>query len=194
MLNTNTRYLHENIVRYAERLTARLPAPLTVCYFVSSGSEANELALRLARAHTGRRDVVVVDHAYHGNTTSLVELSPYKFNGPGGAGAPPYAHVVGLPDAYRGGWIGGAGGGEYRDLQDTLAAMERSGRQLGAFLAEAIVSGGGQVELPAGYLADAYRRVRASGGVCIADEVQIGFGRMGSHFWGFRRRAWCPIS
>ena len=111
VLNTNTRYLHENIARYAQRLTERLPAPLRVCYFVSSGSEANELALRLARCHTGRRDVMVIDHAYHGNTTSLVEVSPYKFNGSGGQGAPPHVHMISLPDSYRGGRVGGGGVG-----------------------------------------------------------------------------------
>ena len=102
LLNTNTRYLHEHLVRYAERLAATLPATLRVCYFVNSGGEANELALRLARAHTRRRDVIVLDAAYHGNTTTLVEISPYKFNGPGGNGRPPWVHVVPIPDVYRG--------------------------------------------------------------------------------------------
>jgi 4-aminobutyrate aminotransferase-like enzyme len=90
VLNTNTRYLHENLVAFAERLTATLPAPLEVCYFVNSGSEANELAIRLARAATGRRGMVVVDAGYHGNTTTLVDVSPYKHDGPGGAGPPPW--------------------------------------------------------------------------------------------------------
>ena len=102
LLNTNTRYLHDSLPAFAERLTATLPAPLSVCYFVNSGSEANELALRLARAHTRRRDVIVLDAAYHGNTTTLVDISPYKFNGPGGDGAPPWVHVLPLPDTYRG--------------------------------------------------------------------------------------------
>ena len=102
VLNTNTRYLHPLLAEYAERLTAHLPSPLSVCFFVCSGSEANELALRLARTHTGREDVVVVDHAYHGNTSSLVSMSPYKFNGPGGRGAPAWVHTVPLPDPYRG--------------------------------------------------------------------------------------------
>ena len=101
LLNTNTRYLHENVVRYAERLTALLPDHLEVCFFVNSGSEANELALRLARAATGRPDVATVDVAYHGNTQRLVEISPYKFDGPGGAG-PDDVQVVPLPDPYRG--------------------------------------------------------------------------------------------
>ena len=94
LLNTNTRYLHENLERYAERLVAALPEPLRVCYFVSSGSEANELALRLALAHTRKRDLIVLDAAYHGNTTTLIDISPYKFNGPGGQGQPPWVHVA----------------------------------------------------------------------------------------------------
>ena len=102
VLNTNTRYLHEQLVAYAERLCATLPAPLRVCYFVNSGSEANELALRLARAATGSRETIVVDVGYHGNTNAVVEISPYKFNGPGGSGAPPHVHVVPMPDTYRG--------------------------------------------------------------------------------------------
>src|SRR5437588_8027371 len=94
VLNTNTRYLHENLLRYAERLAATLPDPLSVCFFVCSGSEANELALRMARAHTGGRDVVVVAGAYHGNTQALVDASPYKFDGPGGGGPPSHVHPV----------------------------------------------------------------------------------------------------
>ena len=102
VLNTNTRYLHDNIVLYAERLTAKLPAPLKICYFLNSASEANELALRLARAHTGREDVIVLDAAYHGNTTTLIDISPYKFKGPGGKGKKPWVHIAPIPDDYRG--------------------------------------------------------------------------------------------
>jgi murein DD-endopeptidase MepM/ murein hydrolase activator NlpD len=94
LLNTNTRYLHDNVNRYAERLTRKLPEPLRVCFFVNSGSEANELALRLARAHTGREDIIVLEHAYHGHTNTLIDISPYKFNGPGGRGKKPWAHVA----------------------------------------------------------------------------------------------------
>ncbi len=113
VLNTNTRYLHERLVEYAGRLCATLPDPLRVCYFVNSGSEANELALRLARCVTGSRDTIVVDVGYHGNTNAVVEISPYKFNGPGGAGAPPHVHVVPTPDLYR---------GIYRDAADDAGA------------------------------------------------------------------------
>ena len=102
LLNTNTRYLHDNVNRYAERLTRKLPEPLRVCFFVNSGSEANELALRLARAHTGREDVIVVEHAYHGHTSTLIDISPYKFDGPGGHGKKPWVHVAPLADDYRG--------------------------------------------------------------------------------------------
>src|ERR671921_1408446 len=113
VLNTNTRYLHENVVRYAERLVGLLPEHLEERFFTNSGSEANELALRLARAATGRSDVACVDVAYHGNTQRLVEVSPYKFNGPGGGGQPEDVQVVPLPDVYRGAHRGdGAAPGE----------------------------------------------------------------------------------
>jgi 4-aminobutyrate aminotransferase-like enzyme len=102
ILNTNTRYLHPYRIEYAERLAATLPEPLNVCYFVNSGSEANELAVRLARAHTGRHDVIVLEGGYHGNTQTLVDLSPYKCEGPGGRGLPEWVHKVIKPDTYRG--------------------------------------------------------------------------------------------
>src|SRR4029077_16701590 len=101
VLNTNTRYLHDNVVRYADRLTKLMPEPLRVCYLLNSGSEANELALRLARAHTGREDVIGLHHAYHGNTNPLIDISPYKFNGPGGKGKKPWVHVAPIADDYR---------------------------------------------------------------------------------------------
>src|SRR5947207_10422685 len=102
ILNTNTRYLSDLIVEYAQTLTATLSDPLCVCFFVNSGSEANELAIRLARAHTKARDMIVLDHAYHGNTTTLIDISPYKHDGPGGGGAPDWVYKVPLPDVYRG--------------------------------------------------------------------------------------------
>ena len=98
LLNTNTRYLHDHLAEYAERLAARLPEPLEVCYFVCSGSEANELALRMARTATGAHDVVVLDGAYHGHTGGMVDLSPYKFDRAGGAGRPAHVHVAPVPD------------------------------------------------------------------------------------------------
>jgi 4-aminobutyrate aminotransferase-like enzyme len=188
VLNTNTRYLHESLLRYAERLAATLPDPLSVCFFVCSGSEANELALRLARAHTGRRDVVVQGAAYHGNTGQLVEMSPYKFQGPGGRGRSEWVHVAALPDPYRGPWRAGRDedlAGRYASsVRDALAeALDRGGAA--AFFAEPLPSCGGQIVPPDGYLARAFAEARSAGAVCVADEVQVGFGRVGSRFWGF---------
>jgi 4-aminobutyrate aminotransferase-like enzyme/Ser/Thr protein kinase RdoA (MazF antagonist) len=195
VLNTNTRYLHEHLVRYAERLCATLPPSLSVCYFVCSGSEANELALRLARTYTGQKDTIVLDVAYHGNTNALIEISPYKHAGPGGQGAPPFVHVVPMPDAYRGLYkrADSQAGSKYaRAVEETIRKMQQEGRQPGVFIAESLLSCGGQIVLPDGYLKDAYRCVHAAAGVCIADEVQVGFGRVGSHFWGFETQDVVP--
>ncbi len=180
LLNTNTRYLHRKLTDYAERLTATLPEPLRVVYLVCSGSEANELALRLARAHTGRNGVIVVDTAYHGNTNALVDISPYKFNGRGGRGCPPHVQVVPMPDVYRGVQYAG-----------TVAEAARHG-SAAAFICESALGCGGQIILPPGYLRDAFKAVRQADGVCIADEVQTGFGRAGSHFWMFETQGVIP--
>ena len=195
VLNTNTRYLHELIVRYAERLLATLPSSLSVCYFVNSGSEANELALRLARAYTGKRDVIVVEGAYHGNTSTLVDVSPYKHDGPGGAGAPAWVHKIPMPDLYRGRYRQdepNAGERYGTFVSEAVGRIRARGTQPAAFLCESILSSAGQVVLPAGFLNSAYGYVRKSGGVCIADEVQTGFGRVGSHFWAFETQDVAP--
>jgi 4-aminobutyrate aminotransferase-like enzyme/Ser/Thr protein kinase RdoA (MazF antagonist) len=195
LLNTNTRYLHDTILRYAERLTRLLPEPLRVCYFVTSGSEANELALRLARARTGREDVIVLEHAYHGHTSSLVDVSPYKFDGPGGRGRKEWVRVAPLPDTYRGPHRRDdpqAGPKYARHVGALVEGLQAEGRGQAAFLAETLPSVAGQVVLPPGYLAEAYRHVRSAGGVAIADEVQTGFGRLGRHFWGFEAQGVIP--
>jgi 4-aminobutyrate aminotransferase-like enzyme len=194
-LNTNTRYLHATLARYAERITATLPEPLRVCYFVSSGSEANELALRLARAHTRRRDLIVLDAAYHGNTTTLIDISPYKFNGPGGTGKPSWVHVVPVPDVFRGAYESDdpRAGAKYADaVARSLDQMRADGAAPCGFIAESCPSVGGQVMLPPGYLAAVYRHVRDAGGVCIADEVQTAYGRIGTHFYGFEEQGVVP--
>jgi 4-aminobutyrate aminotransferase-like enzyme len=183
VLNTNTRYLHDNIVDYAERLTNKLPAPLKICYFLNSASEANELALRLARAHTGREDIIVLDAAYHGNTTTLIDISPYKFNGPGGTGKKPWVHIAPIPDDYRGLYKRDdpeVGPKYARHVAEILEHVKPA-----AYIAESLPSVGGQIVLPPGYLSDVYKSVREAGGVSIADEVQVGFGRLGSCFFGF---------
>jgi 4-aminobutyrate aminotransferase-like enzyme/Ser/Thr protein kinase RdoA (MazF antagonist) len=193
LLNTNTRYLHEVLVEYVERLAATLPDPLNVVYLVCSGSEANELALRLARAHTGREDVIVIDTAYHGNTNTMVDLSPYKFDGPGGRGCPSYVHKIPMPDVYRGPHRGPEAGKLYANhIRETLRRIGDQGRGLAAFFGESALSCGGQIILPPGYLKDSYQAVRDVGGVCVADEVQTGFGRAGSHFWMFETQGVIP--
>jgi 4-aminobutyrate aminotransferase-like enzyme len=176
LLNTNTRYLNDLIIRYAENLTATLPDPLSVCFFVNSGSEANELAIRLARAHTKARDMIVLDHAYHGNTTTLIDLSPYKHDGPGGDGPPSWVQKVPLPASEN----------------DAQHIADRCSERLCGFIAESMPSVAGQIVLPDGYLEKVYDAVRAAGGVCIADEVQTGYGRIGTHFWGFEKYGIVP--
>ncbi len=195
LLNTNTRYLHPRIIEYAERLTAKMPSPLRVCFVLNSASEANELALRLARAHTRARDVVVLEHAYHGHTTSLIEISPYKFDGPGGAGRAEWVHVAPIPDDYRGRHRRGELrlGARYAEhVREILATANEDGRRIAAFIAETMPSVGGQIVLPDGYLEAVYAHVRRAGGVCIADEVQVGFGRLGVAFFGFETQNVVP--
>jgi 4-aminobutyrate aminotransferase-like enzyme/Ser/Thr protein kinase RdoA (MazF antagonist) len=195
LLNTNTRYLHDNVNRYAERLTRLLPEPLRVCFFVNSGSEANELALRLARAHTKREDVVVLEHAYHGHTNTLIDISPYKFDGPGGNGKKPWVHVAPLADDYRGLYRRddkNAGAKYAKHVEEILSRTRSEGRGVAAYIAETLPSVGGQIVFPPGYLAEVYAHVRAARAVCIADEVQVGFGRLGTHFWGFETQGVIP--
>ncbi|UCC44158.1 MAG: aminotransferase class III-fold pyridoxal phosphate-dependent enzyme [Candidatus Zixiibacteriota bacterium] len=195
VLNTNTRYLHDNLVEYAERLTATMPEPLSVCYFVNSGSEANELALRLARTHTNKFDIITVGAAYHGNSSNLIDISPYKFEGPGGKGPPEHVHKVVMPDLYRGPYRTGEKepGKKYAGhVVEALEAAHDRGRQIAAFFCESLLGCGGQIVLPDGYLAESFHHVRQSGGVCVADEVQVGFGRVGTHFWGFETQGVVP--
>ena len=179
LLNTNTRYLSEIILEYATKLTATFPESLSVCFFVNSGSEANELALRLARAHTKARDMIVLEHAYHGNTTTLIDISPYKHKGPGGEGAPSWVHTAPLPESQA-------------DAQHVVDLAGKLRSRLRGFIAESMPSVAGQIVLPDGYLAKVYEAVRDAGGVCIADEVQTGYGRIGTHFWAFEKYGVVP--
>lgn len=186
VLETNTRYLHGEVLRLAARLRATLPASLSVCFFVNSGSEANELALRLARAHTGRHDVVALEHGYHGNTTTLVEVSHYKFARRGGFAQREWVHLASCPDTYRAGLRDTPAAGETlaRGVRDALAAATARGGAA-AFVHESLPGCGGQIVPPADYLRAAYAHARAAGALCIADEVQTGLGRVGSAFWAF---------
>ncbi|MEZ5925754.1 MAG: aminotransferase class III-fold pyridoxal phosphate-dependent enzyme [Hyphomicrobiaceae bacterium] len=196
ILNTNTRYLHDNIVDYAERLAAKFPKPLSVVYMVCSGSEANELALRMARTVTGRRDTIVVDWGYHGNTQGLIDVSPYKFNRKGGKGKPDHVEIAALPDPYRGTHKGMSTETGLAYAQSVEACIDtirqRAGQGPAAFIAETISGCGGQVVYPDGYLSAAFAAVRRAGGLCIVDEVQTGFGRVGSHFWAHETQGVVP--
>ncbi|MBY0573785.1 MAG: aminotransferase class III-fold pyridoxal phosphate-dependent enzyme [Undibacterium sp.] len=194
-LNTNTRYLHDNIVEYAQRLSATFPSELSVIFLTNSGTEANDLALRLARNYTQAQNIIVVDHAYHGNSPSMIELSPYKFDGKGGQGKPPHVQVATIPNPYRGAYRHDdpdCGELYAQDVQRATLAIQEKGEKPAAFFCESILGCGGQVVLPPGYLKAAYAHARAAGAVCISDEVQVGFGRAGTHFWAFQMQQVIP--
>ena len=192
-LNTNTRYLDETIVKYAKELTATLPDGLDVCFFTNSGSEANDLALRMARECSKSKETILLDGAYHGNLSSLIEISPYKHNGPGGNGAPDHVHVIPMPDSFRGKYRGEDCGDRYIDEVITAVNnIQDNDKKVSAFISEALMGCGGQLILPEGFLQKAFELVKKDGGLCIADEIQIGFGRMGSHFWGFESESVVP--
>ncbi len=192
--HTTTIYLHPNAAEFAKRLASTFPkdSGLGVTYFVNSGSEANDLAVLMARAHTGAYDVVALRNAYHGTSPSAVGLTAlhtWKYPVPQGFGI----HHAVMPDRYRGphGYDDPDAGEKYAaDVLDVIRHAT-SGR-LAGFIAEPIQGVGGTVELPPGYLARVYEHVRAHGGLCIADEVQTGFGRTGDHFWGFESHGVTP--
>ena len=195
VLNTNTRYLHDHIVRFTEALLATFPPELNVAFLVNSGSEANELAMRLAKNFTGQKDMIAVEVGYHGNTQGCVDVSSYKFDGPGGKGAPPFVHIAPIPDTFRGKYRGNNAetGKKYAShVADAVRKIEAAGRGVAAFICESVISCGGQVALPPGYLREACGTVRAAGGLYIADEVQTGCGRHGRHFWAFEEHGVVP--
>ena len=187
LINTNSRYLHDNINALAKELIETLPPELNVLHFVNSGSEANELAIRMVKATTGERDIIASEVGYHGNTNMCIDISSYKFDGKGGNGAPEHTHIFPLPDAFRGKYRGENTGKKYaHEVQKQIDIIHSKERGVGAFIIEPIISCGGQIELPEGFLTKAYKMVRAAGGLCISDEVQVGCGRMGKTFWGFQ--------
>ncbi|MEQ6123107.1 aminotransferase class III-fold pyridoxal phosphate-dependent enzyme [Pseudotenacibaculum sp. MALMAid0570] len=187
LLNTNSRYLHENINELAQELIETLPPELNVLHFVNSGSEANELAIRMVKAVTGQKDIIASEVGYHGNSNMCIDISSYKFDGKGGNGAPEYTHIFPLPDAYRGKYRGKDAGIYYaKEVQKCIDEIQQKGRGVGALILESIISCGGQIELPEGFLQEVYKQIRNAGGLCIADEVQVGCGRVGKAFWGFQ--------
>ena len=187
-LNTNSRFVYEGIATYAEKLTATLPDPLEVVFLVCSGSEANDLAIRIARQVTGRTDVAIIDGAYHGNTGVVTGLSPNRYKGPGGSGAPATTREVMIPDRYRGpfGYDDADAGTKYgAQAAQVFHDMVQSGAPPAAFLAESLMGSAGNIVFPPGYLATAFDAARAAGALTISDEVQVGVGRMSDAFWGF---------
>ncbi|MCW1924706.1 aminotransferase class III-fold pyridoxal phosphate-dependent enzyme [Luteolibacter arcticus] len=190
--HTTTIYLHPNIALYAKELAAKMPGDLKVCYFVNSGSEANDLAMLMARAYTGNYDAIALRNAYHGGSPSAMALTSHhtwKFNVPHSFGV---QHAR-MPDIYRGpfGSDDPDAGKKYAADVEDLVRFGTSGR-IAAFIAESIQGVGGTVVFPEGYLKHAYEHARAAGGLCIADEVQAGFGRTGTHFWGFETQGVIP--
>ena len=192
-LNTNTRYLDKTILDYARALTDKLPSNLNKCYFTNSGSESNDLALRIARNHSNSKETIVLEGAYHGHVTSLIEISPYKHDGPGGKGPPEYVHVVPIPDPFRGIYRGQSSGLKYAaEVKTILDEIRSDNKRVSAFIFEPILGCGGQIIPPNGFLSRSFKMVRDNNGVCIADEVQVGFGRMGESFWGFETQDIVP--
>jgi ethanolamine-phosphate phospho-lyase len=189
-LNTNSRYLHEGLVTLAERLCETLPSPLQTVFPVVSGSEANDLAWRIACSYVekhGLNDgkllhVCCVDSGYHGHTSTVIDFSPYKFWGTGGKKQAAHVHVLPCPDVYRGKNLDGKAA-----AREVLASAAAAGGHIAAFFCESIISCGGQIFLPDGWIEDVYTEMRSSGAMCVADEVQCGFGRVGSTFWAFQQ-------
>jgi alanine-glyoxylate transaminase/(R)-3-amino-2-methylpropionate-pyruvate transaminase len=190
--HATTIYLHPNVADYAQKLAAKMPGELKVCYFVNSGSEANDLALLMARAYTGNYDVIALRNSYHGGNAAGMGLTAHrtwKFNVPHSFGV----HHAIAPDPYRGAWGRDDPHAGFNYAADVRNLIEHAtSGQVAAFIAESIQGVGGCVVFPDNYLKHAYEHVRAAGGVCIADEVQTGFGRTGTHYWGFETQGVVP--
>jgi 4-aminobutyrate aminotransferase-like enzyme len=185
ILNTNTRYLHENVIRFSEQLLSTMPSQLEVVYFVNSGSEANELALRMSRWYTGTQETLVLDQGYHGNTQACIDVSSYKFDGPGGQGAGQGIHKLDVPDPLSPKSTGMAIDSIINQARDLIEGIQDEGTLRLNFIHETILSCAGQIVPPMNYFKSIYEIIRKTGGVCIADEVQTGLGRVGEKFWAF---------
>ena len=192
LINTNTRYLYDEVVEYAERLTARCPGPLDVCVFVNSGSEATDVAWRLAREWNGHEGALVMEDAYHGCTHATADLSPLRW--PTNSG-PPHVRCLTAPDTYRGRWPAEEPDAAVRFAEDAdrkIADLGAAGFKLAALVVDTAFCTNGMPDVPEGYLATVAEKVRAAGGLVIADEVQYGFGRSGDRFWGFELHGLVP--
>ena len=189
LLNTHTRYLHKNVIEYAETLCGLMPAELDVCMFVCTGTEANELAMRIARSVTGRSGTVVMSGSYHGNSTLIHELSAAAWPEDD---LPSHVIAVEPPNTYRGPFRGASAGRQYAQLvENAMDELDRRGEGTAAFLCDTIFDSQGTLEAPQDYFIDVYGKVRARGGLCIADEVQAGLARTGT-LWGFEHYGVVP--
>ena len=189
-LNTHTRYLHDNVLDLAERLTSKFPAELDTAMFSCTGSEANELALRIARACTGGTGIIVTESAYHGNTKAIYEISPEDIPADE---IPDFVVTVPTPDVYRGAYRDDQAVTQYaRHISEALDTLDARGIRPAAMIVDTIFASGGLVATPPGYLKLAAQIVREAGALFIADEVQPGFGRTGRNFWGYEIDAFVP--
>ena len=193
-LNTNTRYLYDTINDYSELLLSKFPKKLNKIFFVCTGSEANDLAYRIAQTYTSAKDVFVMDNAYHGHTNALIDLSPYKFNSKGGLGKKDYVHVLDMPDPLRGKWRYQNSNWiqKYIDEAKTVIRNKIKETNIACFFTESILGCGGQVILPKNYLKEIFSEIRRNNALCIVDEVQTGFGRVGRNFWSFEEHDVVP--
>jgi len=191
-LNTNTRYLYDSLNEYAEKLLSKFPDSLNKVYFVNSGSAATDLALRMANIHSGNEKIMVMEHGYHGNTRAAIDVSYYKFNNPKGIGKKEHILVAPIPDTYRGKYTNDNGSAGKSYAEEAIKQIEDSKTPIGAFISEPIIGCGGQVPLAKGYLKQLYPAIRKQGGICIDDEVQTGFGRIGDHYWGYEAQEVVP--
>jgi 4-aminobutyrate aminotransferase-like enzyme/Ser/Thr protein kinase RdoA (MazF antagonist) len=192
ILNTNTRYLGEHLLDYAERLGELTGGALTSCAFVNSGSEANDIAWRMAREWTGNRGALTQEFAYHGITEAIDALSPSALRA---AKTPDHVRTLLAPDGYRGPIAQGTPdlGSHYAaDADRAVADLAEAGLKPAAVIVDSAFLTNGVLEPVPGYLAALFQKVRAAGGLCIADEVQSGFGRMGEHFWGYQHHGVIP--
>ena len=194
LLNTNSRFHYAAIAEFSERLLALAPKGMDRVFLVNSGTEANDLAIRLAWAYSGGRDMLSVLEAYHGWSVAADAVSTSIADNPQALESrPEWVHPVTAPNTFRGKYRGSDTTADYvRDVDATLAKVDATGRQLAGFICEPVYGNAGGIPLPPGYLEQVYGRVRERGGVCIADEVQVGYGRMGEFFWGFEEQGVVP--
>ncbi|WP_028693310.1 aminotransferase [Pseudomonas cremoricolorata] len=194
LLNTNSRFHYAAIAEFSERLLALAPPGFDRVFLVNSGTEANDLAIRLAWAYSGGRDLLSVLEAYHGWSVATDAISTSIADNPQALQTrPEWVHAVQAPNTFRGRYRGADSAAQYlRDVDAKLATLDAQGRQLAGFICEPVYGNAGGIALPRGYLQQAYAKVRERGGVCIADEVQVGYGRLGEHFWGFEEQGVVP--